>query len=60
MPYNLEAYTYAVPAYDKKALPGYMKSVEVPTNIAIVTRYEDPYITMFSDDNPNPNACSIM
>ncbi|KAA8546850.1 hypothetical protein F0562_003279 [Nyssa sinensis] len=48
---------YAAQAYDKKAPPGYVRKVENPTS-GTVTRYEDPYITMFSDDNPN--ACSIM
>ncbi|KAK7358939.1 hypothetical protein VNO77_00880 [Canavalia gladiata] len=58
VPYNLVAHPYAAPAYDKKAPPGYVRRVDLAANTATVTRYEDPYITMFSDDNPN--ACSIM
>uniref|UniRef100_A0A5B6YMB9 Putative heavy metal-associated isoprenylated plant protein 26 n=1 Tax=Davidia involucrata TaxID=16924 RepID=A0A5B6YMB9_DAVIN len=57
VPYNLVAQPYTAQAYDKKAPPGYVRKVENPTS-GTVTRYEDPYITMFSDDNPN--ACSIM
>ncbi|CAK9166927.1 unnamed protein product [Ilex paraguariensis] len=57
VPYNLVAQPYAAQAYDKKAPPGFVRKVENPTG-GIVTRYEDPYITMFSDDNPN--ACSVM
>ncbi|XP_024018868.1 heavy metal-associated isoprenylated plant protein 23 [Morus notabilis] len=58
VPYNLVAQPYAAQAYDKKAPPGYVRKVENTANTATVVRYEDPYITMFSDDNPN--ACSIM
>ncbi|KAI3462040.1 hypothetical protein Pfo_018703 [Paulownia fortunei] len=59
VPYNLVAQPYAPPAYDKKAPPGFVRKVDNPqTNTGAVTRFEDPYITMFSDDNPN--ACSIM
>lgn len=58
VPYNLVAQPYAVHAYDKKAPPGYVRNVEQPPISGTVTRYEDPYITMFSDENPN--ACSIM
>ncbi|XP_028053046.1 heavy metal-associated isoprenylated plant protein 23-like, partial [Camellia sinensis] len=57
IPYNLVTQPYAAQTYDKKAPPGYVRRVENPTS-ATVTRYEDPYISMFSDDNPN--ACSIM
>ncbi|KAL3527793.1 hypothetical protein ACH5RR_012449 [Cinchona calisaya] len=58
VPYNLVAQPYAAPSYDKKAPPGYVRKVENPTT-GTVTRYDqDPYVTMFSDDNPN--ACSIM
>ncbi|XP_054822799.1 heavy metal-associated isoprenylated plant protein 23-like [Prosopis cineraria] len=58
VPYNLVAHPYAAPAYDKKAPPGYVRRVEGAPSTAIVTSYEDPYVTMFSDENPN--ACSIM
>ncbi|KAF7834258.1 heavy metal-associated isoprenylated plant protein 23 [Senna tora] len=59
VPYNLVAHPYAAPAYDKKAPPGYVRKVENTATTGTVARYdEDPYITMFSDDNPN--ACSIM
>ncbi|MBA0638010.1 hypothetical protein Godav_029708, partial [Gossypium davidsonii] len=57
VPYNLVAQPYAVTAYDKKAPPGYVRKVDNNvSSTATVTRYEDPYITMFSDENPN--ACS--
>jgi hypothetical protein len=58
VPYNLVAQPYTAQAYDKKAPPGYVRNVENTATTATVIRYEDPYITMFSDDNPN--ACSIM
>ncbi|KAA8530900.1 hypothetical protein F0562_005641 [Nyssa sinensis] len=58
VPYNLVAQPYTAQSYDKKAPPGYVRKIENPTSGNIVTRYEDPYINMFSDDNPN--ACSIM
>lgn len=59
IPYNLVAQPYTAQAYDKKAPPGYVRNVEINTATSgIVTRYEDPYVSMFSDDNPN--ACSIM
>ena len=59
VPYNLVAQPYAVQAYDKKAPPGYVRNVENTVTTGTVTRYDqDPYTSMFSDDNPN--ACSIM
>lgn len=58
VPYSLVAQPYAAQAYDKKAPPGYVRNVEYSAPTGTVTRYEDPYITMFSDDNPN--ACSVM
>ncbi|KAF5480806.1 hypothetical protein F2P56_001519 [Juglans regia] len=58
VPYNLVARPYIAQAYDKKAPPGFVRNVENTSNTGTVTRYEDPYINMFSDDNPN--ACSIM
>lgn len=58
VPYNLVAQPYAAQSYDKKAPPGYVRKLENTAVNASVTRYEDPYTTMFSDDNPN--ACSIM
>lgn len=58
VPYNLVAQPYIAQAYDKKAPPGFVRNVENTSNTGTVTRYEDPYINMFSDDNPN--ACSIM
>ncbi|XP_022740615.1 heavy metal-associated isoprenylated plant protein 23-like [Durio zibethinus] len=58
VPYNLVAQPYAAPAYDKKAPPGYVRNVEKNATTATVTRYEDPYISLFSDENPN--ACSVM
>ncbi|KAL6993118.1 Heavy metal-associated isoprenylated plant protein 23 [Sarracenia purpurea var. burkii] len=62
VPYNPMAQPFASQAYDKRAPPGYVRKVEMdPTTSSgssVITRYEDPYIAMFSDDNPN--ACSIM
>ncbi|KAF2284095.1 hypothetical protein GH714_018939 [Hevea brasiliensis] len=58
VPYNLVAQPYIAQAYDKRAPPGYVRNVESTATTGTVTRYEDPYISMFSDDNPN--ACSIM
>ncbi|KAF4370536.1 hypothetical protein CsatB_023755 [Cannabis sativa] len=58
VPYNLVAQPYAAQSYDKKAPPGHVRKVENTATTGTVTRYDDPYITMFSDDNPN--ACSIM
>ncbi|KAM7523707.1 hypothetical protein LguiA_013609 [Lonicera macranthoides] len=59
VPYNLVAQPYAAQAYDKKAPPGYVRKVENPSNIGTMVRYDqDPYTSMFSDENPN--ACSIM
>ncbi|XP_038697465.1 heavy metal-associated isoprenylated plant protein 23-like [Tripterygium wilfordii] len=58
VPYNLVAQPYTAQHYDKKAPPGYVRKVETTATNANVTRYEDPYISMFSDDNPN--ACSVM
>ncbi|GAY62224.1 hypothetical protein WN944_023607 [Citrus x changshan-huyou] len=58
VPYNLVAQPYIAGAYDKRAPPGYVRKVEGTATNASVTTLEDPYISMFSDDNPN--ACSIM
>ncbi|KAJ6378185.1 hypothetical protein OIU78_028425 [Salix suchowensis] len=58
VPYNLVAQPFATQAYDKRAPPGYVRKVENTATISTVTRYEDPYTSMFSDDNPN--ACSVM
>uniref|UniRef100_A0A7N0ZYW0 HMA domain-containing protein n=1 Tax=Kalanchoe fedtschenkoi TaxID=63787 RepID=A0A7N0ZYW0_KALFE len=58
VPYNLVAQPYIAGAYDKKAPPGYVRKVESNDTAGAVANYEDPYITMFSDENPN--ACSIM
>ncbi|KAG6399727.1 hypothetical protein SASPL_141208 [Salvia splendens] len=55
VPYNLVSQPYAPQAYDKKAPPGFVRKVENP--VASV-KYDDPYMAMFSDDNPN--ACSLM
>lgn len=59
VPYNLVAQPYSAQAYDKKAPAGYVRKVENTAPSGTVTRYnEDPYINMFSDENPN--ACSVM
>ncbi|KAK4417154.1 Heavy metal-associated isoprenylated plant protein 23 [Sesamum alatum] len=57
VPYNLVAQPYAPQAYDKKAPPGFVRKLDNPPPPTL-TKLEDPYIAMFSDDNPN--ACSIM
>ncbi|PIA55101.1 hypothetical protein AQUCO_00800085v1 [Aquilegia coerulea] len=57
IPYNLVAQPYTAQAYDKKAPPGFVRNVEITTT-STVSRHDDPYTMMFSDDNPN--ACSIM
>ncbi|XP_073047310.1 heavy metal-associated isoprenylated plant protein 23-like [Primulina eburnea] len=51
VPYNMVPQPYAPPAYDKKAPPGFVRKVDAVTT-------DDPYVTIFSDENPN--ACSIM
>lgn len=59
VPYHLVAEPYAAQAYDKKAPAGYVRKVENTAASGTVIRYnEDPYINMFSDENPN--ACSVM
>ncbi|CAI0554495.1 unnamed protein product [Linum tenue] len=58
VPYNVVAQPYVAGTYDKKAPPGYVRKVDQPAAVSTVARYEDPYTSMFSDDNPN--ACSIM
>ncbi|KAJ0988379.1 hypothetical protein J5N97_006735 [Dioscorea zingiberensis] len=52
VPYNLVAHPYAVQSYDKKAPPGFVRNAEV------VTKQEDQFTNLFSDDNPN--ACSVI
>ncbi|GLJ48000.1 hypothetical protein SUGI_1013660 [Cryptomeria japonica] len=53
---TVTGYVDAKKAYDKKAPPGYVRSVEY----ALLTpnRSSEKYTTLFSDDNPN--ACTIM
>ncbi|XP_027336906.1 heavy metal-associated isoprenylated plant protein 23-like [Abrus precatorius] len=58
VPYNMMTHPYVASAYDKKAPPGHVRRVDNSATIGTVTSFEDPYITMFSDENPN--ACSIM
>ncbi|XP_043708418.1 heavy metal-associated isoprenylated plant protein 23 isoform X2 [Telopea speciosissima] len=57
VPYTLVAHPYTAQAYDKKAPPGYVRNVETP-GTSTLSKQEEQYTTMFSDDNPN--ACSIM
>ncbi|XP_042493792.1 heavy metal-associated isoprenylated plant protein 23-like [Macadamia integrifolia] len=57
VPYSLVAHPYAAQAYDKKAPPGYVRNVETH-GISNLSKQEEQYTTMFSDENPN--ACSIM
>ncbi|KAL2240197.1 heavy metal-associated isoprenylated plant protein 23-like [Sesamum indicum] len=57
VPYNLVAQPYAPQAYDKKAPAGFVRKLDNPPPPTRID-HQDPYIAMFSDDNPN--ACSIM
>lgn len=57
VPYNLVTQPYSLQAYDKKAPPGFVRKQDTTTSTATAA-LEDPYIAIFSDDNPN--ACSIM
>lgn len=57
VPYSLVVQPYITQAYDKKAPPGHVRKVEaIGTSTAM--NQEDPYVSMFSDENPN--SCSIM
>ncbi|KAH7652711.1 Copper chaperone domain-containing protein [Dioscorea alata] len=58
VPYNLVAYPYIAPTYDKRAPPGYVRNAEVITAFSQVNRQEDQFMHLFSDDNPN--SCSVM
>ncbi|KAF9611535.1 hypothetical protein IFM89_032935 [Coptis chinensis] len=57
VPYNLVVQPYVAQVYDKKAPPGYVRKIET-TGSSTMMNHEDPYIAMFSDDNPN--SCSII
>lgn len=57
VPYNLVYHPYAPQTYDKKAPAGYVRNVDYSFPSA-VSRPDEMYTTLFSDDNPN--ACSIM
>ncbi|KAK6940123.1 Heavy metal-associated domain, HMA [Dillenia turbinata] len=57
VPYNLIAHPYVAQVYDKKAPPGFVRSVD-DTSITALSEVEDKYTNMFSDENPN--SCSIM
>ncbi|KAL0448566.1 UNVERIFIED_CONTAM: Heavy metal-associated isoprenylated plant protein 23 [Sesamum latifolium] len=57
VPYNLVSQPYAPQAYDKKAPPGFVRKLDHNPPTTRID-HQDPYIAMFSDDNPN--ACSIM
>ncbi|KAJ4955247.1 hypothetical protein NE237_012030 [Protea cynaroides] len=57
VPYTLVAHPYTAQAYDKKAPPGYVRNVEI-SSTSTLSKQEEQYTTMFSDENPN--ACSIM
>ncbi|RAL53090.1 unnamed protein product [Cuscuta campestris] len=56
VPYHLVDQPYAAGAYDRKAPPGYVRSLD-PFNTHNNDSF-DSYTYMFSDENPN--ACSIM
>ncbi|KAL2906048.1 Heavy metal-associated isoprenylated plant protein 23 [Bienertia sinuspersici] len=63
VPYNLVAQPYSSISYDKKAPPGHVRKVDFVASpkIGTIRRFDydqDPFVSMFSDENPN--ACSIM
>ncbi|KAL9245723.1 hypothetical protein vseg_019342 [Gypsophila vaccaria] len=61
VPYNLVSQPYASVAYDRRAPPNYVRRVDFIDNpqTGTVARFDqDPFVNMFSDDNPN--ACSVM
>ncbi|XP_057807066.1 heavy metal-associated isoprenylated plant protein 23-like isoform X1 [Salvia miltiorrhiza] len=53
VPYNLVAQPYAPGAYDIKAPPGFVRKLDNALSFD-----DHPYVTIFSDDNPN--SCFIM
>ncbi|PNX85699.1 heavy metal-associated isoprenylated plant protein 26-like, partial [Trifolium pratense] len=57
VPYTMVAHPYVSQAYDKKAPPNMVRKVADTSNIKETT-FDDSYVEMFSDENPN--ACSIM
>ncbi|KAL5703895.1 Heavy metal-associated isoprenylated plant protein 23 [Ranunculus cassubicifolius] len=57
VPYSLVVQPYMAQAYDKKAPPGYVRKVET-IGTSTMMNHEDPFIAMFSDENPS--SCSIM
>ncbi|CAK8566313.1 unnamed protein product [Lathyrus sativus] len=57
VPYTMVAHPYVSQAYDKKAPPNMVRKVGDTSNTKETT-FDDSYVEMFSDENPN--ACSIM
>ncbi|KAK6938186.1 Heavy metal-associated domain, HMA [Dillenia turbinata] len=57
VPYNLIAHPYVAQVYDKKAPPGFVRSVD-DTSITALSEVEDRYTNIFNDENPS--SCSIM
>ncbi|XP_027087327.1 heavy metal-associated isoprenylated plant protein 26 [Coffea arabica] len=60
VPYDVVEHPYAPGVYDRKAPPGYVRSVEDPqlSQLARATSSEVRYTTAFSDENPS--ACIVM
>ncbi|XP_057759149.1 heavy metal-associated isoprenylated plant protein 27-like [Arachis stenosperma] len=61
VPYDVVSHPYAPEAYDKKALPGYVRNVLLDpgaSQLARASSFEVKYTTTFSDENPN--ACTVM
>lgn len=60
VPYNLVSQPYVAGTYDKKAPPGYVRSVEPGYGYVSsqVSRQDDRLTNMFNDENPN--SCSVM
>ncbi|CAM8989442.1 hypothetical protein QQ045_009413 [Rhodiola kirilowii] len=56
VPYNLVDEPYQAKLYDKKAPVGFVRKAEPSGNTN--KKQDEPYLTMFSDDNTD--SCSIM
>ena len=69
VPYNLVAQPYVAGTYDKRAPPGYVRSVEPAAGYVVAASSQlqaaaggrppgDHLTEMFNDENPN--SCSVM
>lgn len=58
VPYTMVAHPYVAQAYDKKAPPNHVRSVDTTTATVSESTVDDKFTLMFSDENPN--ACTIM